>query len=398
VSLEIIRTQHLGAIALASSCCAACSLDAAPTYTLLLIELAEGDFSNVATAVNDAGQVAGYSNAPSGNHAWRWTEGVLEDLGDVGGVVMRARAINELGHVAGYGNDDRGVWIGWTWDGALLDPIDPLGGLGSRAWGINDVGLTVGDGQIPSAVWNALSWDGAVSTNLGTLGGANSQAYAVNNSDRVAGFATNADVDARAVVWIDGILTEFEQPPAHSNSVAYGINDGGVAVGTVGDGFNVVVPARWDGNGVQELPQLPGAGVKSYAWSVNEPGQIVGWTEIAFGETVATAWIDGAVHNLNDLVTTEFEITLTQAWDVNNTGVIVGVGSLKAQLRAWILTPVLIGDLNGDGEVGFADLSSLLAAWGPCPPAPPCPADLDRDGAVAFADLSELLARWGISS
>lgn len=49
-------------------------------------------------------------------------------------------------------------------------------------------------------------------------------------------------------------------------------------------------------------------------------------------------------------------------------------------------------DLDGDGEVGPADLAILLASWGPCEG---CPADLDGDGEVGPADLAMLLANWG---
>lgn len=51
-------------------------------------------------------------------------------------------------------------------------------------------------------------------------------------------------------------------------------------------------------------------------------------------------------------------------------------------------------DLNDDGVVNGADLSALLAAWGPCG-AGPCPADLNGDGIVNGADLSALLSAWG---
>ncbi len=49
-------------------------------------------------------------------------------------------------------------------------------------------------------------------------------------------------------------------------------------------------------------------------------------------------------------------------------------------------------DLNGDGEVGPVDLSTLLVAWGPCLG---CPADLNGDGEVGPVDLSTLLVAWG---
>jgi len=53
-------------------------------------------------------------------------------------------------------------------------------------------------------------------------------------------------------------------------------------------------------------------------------------------------------------------------------------------------------DLDGNGSVGFSDLTALLSAWGPCP-APPeaCPADFDGNGTVGFADLTQLLSAWG---
>ncbi len=57
----------------------------------------------------------------------------------------------------------------------------------------------------------------------------------------------------------------------------------------------------------------------------------------------------------------------------------------------------ILGDLDGDGHVGTADMLALLAAWGACPgPCPPtCPADLDGDCSVGTADFLILLANWG---
>ena len=50
-------------------------------------------------------------------------------------------------------------------------------------------------------------------------------------------------------------------------------------------------------------------------------------------------------------------------------------------------------DITGDGNVGPADLASLLASWGPC--GKDCPADLNGDGNVGPVDLASLLAAWG---
>ena len=55
----------------------------------------------------------------------------------------------------------------------------------------------------------------------------------------------------------------------------------------------------------------------------------------------------------------------------------------------------LLGDLDGDGSVGPADLAILLGSWGPCGDCGDCPADLDGDCTVGAADLAILLGNWG---
>jgi hypothetical protein len=69
-----------------------------------------------------------------------------------------------------------------------------------------------------------------------------------------------------------------------------------------------------------------------------------------------------------------------------------------SQIRGFLATlppqidPVCDEDLDGDGQVGFTDLTQLLGTWGACPA---CPEDLDGDGQVGFTDLTQLLGRWG---
>ena len=66
----------------------------------------------------------------------------------------------------------------------------------------------------------------------------------------------------------------------------------------------------------------------------------------------------------------------------------------------WVLfldgAPVCPADFDGSGDVGFADLLAVLAAWGPYEPCPPFVAeDLDQDCMVGFSDLLAVLAAWG---
>ncbi|MFK7960818.1 MAG: hypothetical protein AB8G96_09860, partial [Phycisphaerales bacterium] len=53
---------------------------------------------------------------------------------------------------------------------------------------------------------------------------------------------------------------------------------------------------------------------------------------------------------------------------------------------------VCLGDFDDSGVVEFADLLSLLSAFGPCTD---CPQDLDGSGTVDFTDLLSLLAAFG---
>jgi len=55
------------------------------------------------------------------------------------------------------------------------------------------------------------------------------------------------------------------------------------------------------------------------------------------------------------------------------------------------LPPVCPADLDGDEQVGSADISYLLSAWGTADAA----ADLNDDGTVSSADLAFLLSAWG---
>ena len=81
--------------------------------------------------------------------------------------------------------------------------------------------------------------------------------------------------------------------------------------------------------------------------------------------------------------------------DLDGSGV-VDFADLLTVLAAWgQCDGACPEDLDDSGDVGVKDLLFLLGAWGPCPKKGGCPADFDISGDVGVKDLLILLGNWG---
>jgi hypothetical protein len=91
--------------------------------------------------------------------------------------------------------------------------------------------------------------------------------------------------------------------------------------------------------------------------------------------------------------------SLTEAHSIMPDGAVVVLGQADCGIRGHpfqpirVVLPPRLGDLNGDGFVGAADMSILLNSFGTNDPC--SPADLDGDGVVGAPDLAILLNNWG---
>ncbi len=181
--------------------------------------------------------------------------------------------------------------------------------------------------------------------------------------------------------------------------VANGINQGDQSgqpvsgAGDVnGDGLaDVIVGAQWADPGGNS------AAGESYVVFGKADGTAVDLADVAAGS-------GGFVINGIDAADDSGR-SVSGAGDVNGDGladVIVGAfggdpaGNSDAGESYVVFSPVVLGDLDGDGSVGIVDFLRLLAAWGPCPqPCPPyCPGDIDGDCNVGIVDFLLLLGNW----
>jgi probable HAF family extracellular repeat protein len=204
---------------------------AAPAFPSVDLGTLGGASSN-AVAINDAGQVVGWSTTASEvRHAFAWTPAAgMVDLGSLGGESF-AVAVNEAGDVAGSSTTASGVQHAFFWSQAT-GMVD-LGTLGvdSRAVDLNDGGMVVGRWTTETGATKAFFWlrtTGMV--DLGTLGGDYAEANAVRNAGDVVGTSTSASGERRAFLWTrEGGMIDVG---ADYWSTAYAVSDTGEVVGT----------------------------------------------------------------------------------------------------------------------------------------------------------------------
>jgi len=104
------------------------------------------------------------------------------------------------------------------------------------------------------------------------------------------------------------------------------------------------------------------------------------------------------VNTRDDAHTVNIPSSWIGSWDDLITGDSLTLGSTRTLAPYEVLwlgvTPVVAGDLNGDGFVGLDDLDLVLAAWNQTvPPADPL-ADANGDGFIGLEDLDQVLAHW----
>jgi len=165
-------------------------------------------FDSVATGINAAGTLVGYSNLPAfgglPDHAFIWTPaGGFTDLGTFGGAASRAFAINASGQVVGWANDASNNQTAFIWNNfyGLQSLGTEPGDTSSSAAAINASGVVAGSSGTTDSS-HGFKWDLAHGMqDLGTLGGTHTYATGINNAGQIVGSSETGTGETHAFVW-----------------------------------------------------------------------------------------------------------------------------------------------------------------------------------------------------
>jgi probable HAF family extracellular repeat protein len=308
-------------------------------YTVTdLGKLPNYSYTSVAEAINNNGQVVGYSQSwTSTQHAFLYSNGNMSDLGTLGGTSSIAYGVNDMGQVVGAAQDASGVSHAFLWSNGTMTDIGSLpGATYSRATGINKNGQICGICSVNGHIRSFL-YDNGTITDLGVLPGPGQTSFAnaINNNGQIAGYSYTAIQATDAVLWNGSAMLDLGRMGFYS-SQATDINDAGLVVGglsrTVGGDSDAFVYS----NGIMtDIGNLPG-GRDSYALGVNNSGQVVGVAVNSHANATCFIYDGTTMWDLDTLLPSGFYIDSVAG--INDKGQIItgNNGSTKARL----LTPV----------------------------------------------------------
>jgi len=264
-----------------------------------------GGTNSLSNGVNNRGQaIGGAENAdpdpwnfggivglpsPTAWHGFIWQNGVLQDLGTLGGPDSFGLIVNEQGQITGFSftNDTPNPTTGiptvdpFLWQDGRMTDVGSLGGTFGFGNAVNNGGQVVGFSDVAGDLTNhAFFWDRGALTDIGTLGGNNSSANWINDAGQVVGTADLADGTHHAFIWRKGTMTDLGTIGSDPCSDGFHLNASGQAIGISTDCNGTILHTfLWENGSMIDLSAqvLPGSGFTGIEPVViNDRGEIVG--------------------------------------------------------------------------------------------------------------------------
>jgi probable HAF family extracellular repeat protein len=336
----------------------------APTvlqYTVADLGTLGGDGANgypgsEAFAINNSGQIVGWSyTLNDANYAaviWTNATSAPLALATFNGEPGEADGINDLGQIVGptfpvgTSNVNGALWPDFT---RAPRKLDGVGGAQAYAGWINRMGQAVGDaydGGLGGA-YHAVFWPSTSSAPvlLAPLSGFNlSDAYVINNAGEIVGDSTHTpdpNTGFHATYWASSSSAAVDLGTlGYLGTQALAINDPGQIVG---HGFSATEyqAVFWPNSTSAGITLATPGSAQSEAYGINANGQIVGWAGNNFDTSRAVIWPNSssAPIDLNTLIPPNSGWVLEWADAINDSGEIVGVGSINGHERAFALLP-----------------------------------------------------------
>jgi probable HAF family extracellular repeat protein len=344
-------------------------------YTVKDLGTLGGSFAEAGGISND-GWVEGLSTLPGDNvfHAFRWRDGVMMDLGNLGGLNSFSEwQPNDFGNVGGYsetsvldpnGEDNCGFGTGlicqaFFFDHGAMIAQPALGGNNSQGYGTNDLGEMAGlaennfhdpdcEGTGQVLQYKPVIWRAGRVHELPTVGGDGvGVAFAINDLDEAVGQTGPCSGEtAHGVLWKNGKAIDLGNLGGTAMNSPQGLNDFGQIVGfssLAGDAtFHAFL---WQRGVMTDLGTLPGD-VHSVAETINSSGQIVGRSSDANFNGRGVVWLNGVIIDFNTLIPANSPLFIWECTSNNDLGQIVGIATeiSTGNMHAFLATPIKGGE------------------------------------------------------